>query len=445
MLAGPLTPELQLQTLWRSCRPVKKGSTVMMFDPQFVGDRRAWLGRGSRRLLLGCLVVISAPCTADEPDDATLQRALATVATAEPEGLNSNQVAQAWKTVAQADYQQLPLIFDALDTTDGLGGNWISMALDRIVERLGPDQLPTKVLQADALNPEHTLLTRRMALDLLARVDDQLVIELQPRLMNDPESELRRPAIEAAIDKTRALAEEGVAKEQLIRNWLDVLSSARDQDQVMQIARELNKLAYQVDLAAQFGYLVDWYVIGPFDNSDGNNYDTRFPPEQLDLAGYEKIVAGTAGPMKGRDGPVSWKKVEAKAANGDVNLNEALEKLRDVLGYGATVFESERAQKVDVRLRIQNSFKIWLNGELLVEQPVGHTGNSFDQYIVKADLRPGKNLLVVKSCQVDLQGSTQFYDNWHFCVRICDATGAAILSQGRENTSGPVSSAKEDN
>lgn len=200
----------------------------------------------------------------------------------------------------------------------------------------------------------------------------------------------------------------------------------------MQIARELKGLKHEVDLAAQFGYLVDWYVIGPFDNTNGQGYEISYAPEKLNLAGYDQIVAGTMEPIEGKEEAVAWKRAQAKASNGDVNLNEEIEELRDVLAYGATVYVSNGPQQVDVRLRIQNSFKVWLNGKLLVAQPVGHTGNSFDQYKVRAELQSGKNLFVVKSCQVNLQGATQFYDNWHFCVRVCDATGTAVLAADRE-------------
>ena len=177
--------------------------------------------------------------------------------------------------------------------------------------------------------------------------------------------------------------------------------------------------------------MIDWYIVGPFDNTGGEQFETAYPPESLSLQAYEDIVSGDVGTMDGKSGKIAWKKVQAKATNGDVALNDEIQKLRDVLGYGATVFVSDGPQQVDVRLRLQNSFKIWLNGKLLLAQPVGHTGNSFDQYKVRADLQPGKNLLVVKSCQVNLSGATEFYDNWHFCVRVCDSTGAAILSSDR--------------
>ncbi len=409
----------------------------MRIEPGTVGlhsaFRQSLVDRPMTGWLLCCCIFfwISAPCLARKPNDAALQQALAAVVAAQPGSTENAQVADAWKVVAQAEFSQLPLVFNAVDHANGLAANWISMALDRMVERLGAEQLPIEVLSTAALNTDHRLLTRKMALELLTRRDAKLVDDLQPRFLNDPEADLRRPAIDNTIAQARELATQDAPKQQQIKAWLDVLPAARDQDQVLQIARALKELGHEVDLAAHFGYLVDWYVIGPFDNTDGQHFDTVHPPEQLTLKQYETIASGSAAPVAGKSGLVRWKKVRAKATNGDVDLNQEIEKLRDVLAYGAAVFVSDRAQQVDVRLRIQNSFKIWLNGKLLVEQPVGHTGNSFDQYKVRAELRPGKNLFVVKSCQVNLSGATQFYDNWHFCVRVCDSTGGAIPSSDR--------------
>ncbi len=390
--------------------------------------------------VLGCVI----PCAAERPNDEALDQALVTLLSATP-GELTHQLAVAWKVVAAADYSQLPQIFQAADKANPLSANWLSMALDRIVQRgdAAGRRLPVDLLKTVAVDPSHALLARKMALDLLARADGALVESLQASLINDPEAELRRPALERAIEEATKSAESDLPTAERVAAWRRLLEAARDEDQVVRIAGQLKTLGHDVDLASQFGYLIDWYVIGPFDNRDGQGYNFASPPEELTLDGYENLIAGASlGEIPGKSGPVSWKKVQAVRDNGDVSLNEAIEKLRDVVAYGATVFVSERAQQVDVRLRIQNSFKIWLNGQLLMEQPVGHTGNSFDQYKVRANLQPGKNLFVVKSCQADLRGATEFYDNWHFCVRVCDATGAAILSadQSRPTDEPAVSS-----
>lgn len=372
-------------------------------------------------------------CLAQEVDDEGLQPALAVVAAAQPEGVDSEQVAAAWQVVSRVDAEQLPMVLVALDGASGLSAHWISAALDRIVERSrdSSQPLPVAAISRVVLEPKHALLTRKTALDLLADTSPDLVDQLQEKLIYDAEAELRRPALAKAMARAEALTGADATVEEQISAWLELLAAARDQDHVTRIARVLRELGHAVDLNKQFGYLVDWWVIGPFDNSGGNHFDTFYAPEKLTIEQFETLTAGNTEALEGANGPAVWKAVRAKADSGDVNLNEELGKLRDVLGYGATVFVTDQARSVDVRLRIQNAFKIWLNGKLLMEQPVGHTGNSFDQYRVAAELQAGRNLLVVKSCQVNLRGAGEFYDTWHFCVRVCDATGAAVLSMNQ--------------
>ncbi len=55
--------------------------------------------------------------------------------------------AAAWQQVGDASYAQLPLIFAAMDRSDGLAVNWISMALDRMVERQGAERLPAELFE----------------------------------------------------------------------------------------------------------------------------------------------------------------------------------------------------------------------------------------------------------------------------------------------------------
>ncbi len=420
----------------------------------YCGKRR-WGGGLGLLARLATAWMFAATCWADRPSDDLLAQALRAVLTTNASD-GASQPSAAWKTVASADYSQLPQILRAADEANPLSGNWLSMALDQIVQQSDAkgEPLPAEMLKAVALDTTRALLSRKMALDLLARADAASVESLQTQFINDPQSELRRPAIERAIEETKKLSDQ--SPEERVSAWQSLMSAARDEDQVVQIAKELKSLNREVDLAGQFGYLLDWYVVGPFDNTDGEGFDRAYPPEQLTLADYEELAAGAAvAPMEGKSGPVSWKKAQAVRANGDLNLNEAIDKQRSVVGYGATVFVADKEHPAELRLRIQNSFKIWLNGQLLMEQPVGHTGNSFDQYKVQAQLRGGKNLILVKSCQVDLKGPGDFYDNWHFCVRVSDATGAAILSAdwtdpvvrpatGDGESSAPADAAEQD-
>jgi hypothetical protein len=383
--------------------------------------------------LLVAWAINSAALAASPEENAPLQRALKTILAVESGSKVDARISTTWQVVAQAEFDELPLVFAALDKANPLAANWISMALDRIVETqtAGGQPLPVNVLRKTALDAARSLVTRKTAIDLLRRTDAALVESLQSQLLDDPEAELRRPAIEKGINEAKDMAD-SVSVDKQLNTWQRLLSVARDPDQVKVIASALKDLGREVDLADHFGYLTDWYIIGPFDNTEGRGFETAYPPESLTLhRGAELNHLLEQAPIAGKSAPVSWKHVTAKSSNGDVDLNEEIEKLRDVCAYGATAFFSDTEQQVEVRLRLQNSFKIWLNGELLMAQPVGHTGNSFDQYARVATLRQGRNVFLVKSCQVNIRGTTSFYDTWHFSVRVCDPTGGAILSTDR--------------
>ena len=77
---------------------------------------------------------------------------------------------------------------------------------------------------------------------------------------------------------------------------------------------------------------------------------------------------------------------------------------------------------------------MWLNGKLVFEQPIGHTGNFFDQYTVPVKLQAGPNLILIKSCQTPGPAEHPFLKNWQFGLRVCDATGAAVLAANRQPT-----------
>jgi len=374
---------------------------------------------------------------ADPPDDARLTGALAAILESQPGGIESTRTAAAWKVVSRGTYEQFPPIFDAMDRASPLAANWLCMALDRIhaSERAAGHELPLDLLRQTALNSSRALRTRKTAIELLRSSGERHVEDLQASLLNDPEAELRYPAIQRKIEEAKQQANASVPADQQLETWSALLGAARDPDQVATIADAMKKLGRDVDLAAHFGFVVAWHVIGPFDNTDRRGFDTVFPPESLDQQTYK----GPDGvfserPHPGKTGPVSWKRVQATAADGNVDLNQEIAKVKDVVAYGAAVFGSDGEQQVDIRLRVQNSFKFWLNGQLLMAQPVGHTGNSFDQYQVRATLRKGENLLLIKSCQVDMKIPMDFYDNWHFSIRVCDATGAGIASAGDDRS-----------
>ena len=172
-----------------------------------------------------------------------------------------------------------------------------------------------------------------------------------------------------------------------------------------------------MDLLSHFGFLADWKIIGPFDNTGNVGFEKFFPPEQ-------KI--SFAEEYDGKSGKVRWQDYTSRHKYGMVDLNQPYGKLKDVLAYATTEFYSDRAQAVELRLGGKNSWKVWLNGKLLFARDEYHTSTEIDQYPMPAQLTAGRNVILVKVCQNELV--KEWTEEWEFQLRITDALGTPIAA-----------------
>src|SRR5207253_3229283 len=86
----------------------------------------------------------------------------------------------------------------------------------------------------------------------------------------------------------------------------------------------------------------------------------------------------------------------------------------------------------ELRIGTPNAYKMWLNGKLVSQANVYHANVKLDQYVSRAEMRPGQNVIVVKLCQNEQ--TEDWAADWKFQLRVCDATGTAILSEDRPST-----------
>lgn len=367
---------------------------------------------------LGCAL---SAAEGDERDSA-----LREILKAPTSGATDPEVARHWSEVAQWKADRVGEVLQAMDGANPVALNWLAAAVDAILEQPGA-AIPFEKLNQFVRDRERGVAARRCAYSILNRERPKLAKQLIPYFLNDPAPEFRRPAVEQLIEQAASLPD---ALQKTV--YLKAFDAARDEDQVTRIAKALKELGVEADLARHYGFVRDWHVVGPFDNVGNAGFDQAFPPESLSIADLaDDGTPDNSLSYEGKDGQVRWMRREATAATGEIDLNEALGKLKEVVGYGAAIFESKQAQEVELRLRLQNSFKIWLNGELIQSQAIGHTGNFFDQYTLPVRLKAGKNLIVVKSCQVKAPQPLDFFDTWHFSVRVCDATGTAVHSESQ--------------
>ena len=344
--------------------------------------------------------------------------AVQTIRAVGPEGQGNAQATAAWKQLAAADASALPALLAAMDGANELALNWLRAAVDSVASReLGASRkLPVAALEKFVRDTKHHPRARRLAYELIARADTAKAASLIAGLQDDPSTELRRDAVQRQVDAAAALAKAGKTND-AVAQYQTAIKSARDADQVEDIAKELKKLGSPVSLPGVFGWVTDWKVIGPFDNKDRLGFEKVFPPEQgIDLnAEYD-----------GLNGKVKWQDFKATGDYGLVDLNKPCGALKEVTGYAYTEFNSDKARPVELRLGCKNGWKVWLNGKLLFGRDEYHRNMEIDQYRLAGDLKPGKNVILVKLTQNEQK--EDWTVEWEFQMRITDALGTPIAS-----------------
>jgi hypothetical protein len=345
------------------------------------------------------------------------------------EGAGNPAAAAAFKAITTSDASAILPLLQAIESSGPLARNWLRSAVEVIVEREleAGKSLPVDDLKVFVLDLGQAPEARRLAFDLMARIDAGSAGALIPGFLNDPSTELRRDAVALLVAEGAALAKRD-DKSDAIAAYRKALDAARDVDQVEEIAKVLaGKLGQEVDLPRHFGFLMDWQVIGPFDNAGGEGFATAFPPEEaIDL------TAACAG--KGGE-EVKWGPLSSADEYGKIDLNQPFGKLKEVTAYAYAEFTAASARPAELRLGCKNAWKVWLNGDLLFGRDEYHRGQRIDQYKMAGQLKEGKNTVLVKLCQ---NGQKEDWTvEWEFQLRVCDATGTAILSSDQPATPEP--------
>ncbi len=375
-----------------------------------------------RAAVTAFVCLFSASVLADLPS--SFKDDVATIQAIGSEGAGNPEAAAAWKSLARANGEAIVPLLEAMDESGPVPKNMIRSAVEVISEKeqAAGRKLPVSELQGFVLNTEGNPHARRMAFDLLAGVDPQGADKLIPGFINDPAVSLRRKAVERAIAAGNAnLKEDKAAAVKIFREALD---AARDVDQINEITTKLRDQGEAVDLPRHFGFLMDWKMIAPFDNTDRKGFAEVFPPEkEVDLeATYE-----------GKDGAkVSWVDFTSTNEYGMIDFNKPFSPMKKVVGYAFTEFESSEERPVELRLGCKNAWKVWFNGELLFGRDEYHRGARIDQYLMPVQLKKGKNTILVKACQNETDESWTV--QWEFQLRVCDSTGTAVLANNRKPT-----------
>ena len=334
-----------------------------------------------------------------------------------PEG-QGNAVAQAaWNEVAKAKASQVPDLLVAMDGANDYALNWIRAAIEAAVQRetAAGSKLSVKPLEAILRDSRHHPRARRLAFELIQRVDAPRAQAILPDFLQDPGPELRREAVAQLM--AAAARQTNGAKATAVTTYRQALGFSREADQIEDIAKRLQDLGDKVDLAKTFGWVSKWRLIGPFDNTGEAGFAKVYPPEErLELTAE----------LPGKSGPVKWFPYETRSEYGLVDFNQAISSLKGAVGYAVAEFWSDSTRTAQVRLGCKNGWKVWVNGALVFGRDEYHRSAEIDQYRMPVTLKAGKNVILVKCAQNEQ--TQDWAKEWEFQLRVTDEQGTPIVS-----------------
>ena len=136
--------------------------------------------------------------------------------------------------------------------------------------------------------------------------------------------------------------------------------------------------------ARESGCLVDWSLVGPFENASMQGFYDRLEPEE-----------GRPGPYPGRLVEVTWRELSRGHFLCRYQLNTRVHPATSAVVYLSTAIESDQATAARLLIGSHSAYRVWLNGEPLAERTT-QVGLGIDAEGWDLALREGENHLVVK-------------------------------------------------
>lgn len=365
---------------------------------------------------------------ADEVD-----RRIATIAAVGSQGKGSADARRACRELASLGPEVLPRLLSAMDTPNVVAANWFRAAYEQIVAKemarelaRAKPTLPVAAFQAYVRDSHRQGRARRLALDLLDRLDPSFKPALLPTLMDDPE--FRDDAVAFILkqgDTFAAQKKETDAK----RAYHSAFQHARDVDQVTTAARKLEALGENVSIPHHLGFVTDWSLIGPFSAPGMSGYGTPFPPETaVDL----RSTLQTADKKDLR-----WVPHQTADPFGTVDLVKALGPVNEAVGYAYTEIDLPKSHKAQLRCSADDCLAVWLNGEKVFGRDMWLNGTRFDRFITPITLKAGRNRILVKVCQGPHHRDPAVGNAWTFQLRLCTPDGQGLAFKTLSATDKP--------
>lgn len=370
----------------------------------------------ARVLTVFCGVLLPTAARAEAPPEHDL---LQTIKAVGEKGEGGGAAGKALEELTKSKAYILTWILDAFDGANPLAVNYLRAGFETVAEReLRSDrEFPSDDLKEFVEDRKKPRRARLLAFEWLQKSDAAAASKLVPGMIDDPSPELRREGVQHFIERAKDFQKNG-KNERAAKLYEHALSGAVDDDQVTALVEPLEKLGRKVDLPRHFGFLTEWRIVGPFNNTDGVGFKTVYPPEtNVDFdAEYEGQL----------DEPVKWTKISTDDKYGIVDVAESIENYKGSVMYAVTSFESDKPRPVQLRLGTPNSWKVWVNGKPLFSREEYHRGMKIDQYVVDARFNKGRNVILLKILQNEQEDD--WAQRYQFQLRVSDTSGGGLTS-----------------
>jgi len=161
-------------------------------------------------------------------------------------------------------------------------------------------------------------------------------------------------------------------------------------------------------LSGQFGFITNWWLVGPFPSPNKLGFKrSYFPEEKVDLE-----AGGKFGKKE-----LKWKKLKVEAVPAKIDLTKHFDPHDNVAAYGYAEFESPADREINLRIGTDDGCRVWLNGKE-VHANNASRGFTLDHDTVATTLKKGKNTILIKV----IQGG----GDWAMCVRVADRENKPI-------------------
>jgi hypothetical protein len=368
-------------------------------------------------------MLLAAMATASLPGADDTTSLIATIKKVSDKGQGNKDAAEATARLSKAGPDQLPVLLVAMNDAGPLARNWLRGAFETVAARAvtTPAMFPKSQLVAFFGDQKNNPSIRRLAFEWIAKADPEFAKKTIPESLADPSSEMRRDAVAFHVERAKGLMDKG-DKEGAKAAYELALTGAGDEDQLKLIAKVLKEnFEKEVDLIQHNGLIVEWRLIGPFDNKGKKGFDVVYPPEkEIDFSKtYQAEFEGKTNELK-------WTKLTGENPEGHYDIAKLTSPHKGAITYAAHEFMSDREQPVEFRFATPNAWKLWLNGKPLFGREEYHRGMFYDMYQVRGQLKPGKNVILLKVCQNEQK--EDWAQAWTFQFRVCDLAGRAIKS-----------------